>query len=146
MLVQSLALSRLDRCNSLLVGLLMQVIRALQLIQKSSSMAYLQSSKVHSCHSTAAFPPLASCSCPHKIYSHDACLQTQNSTSPSLPDDKGQNVELRVQLSLTHHPSRRMENKHQCCFLSWHPSGGTNFSRLSKLNNHPIVKHLIEHY
>ncbi|KAK3514057.1 hypothetical protein QTP70_002899 [Hemibagrus guttatus] len=84
-LVQSLVISRLDYCNSLLAGLPLNAIRPLQMIQNAAARLVFNLPKFSHNHPTAAFPPLASGSCTHQIQNTNACLQSQEWTSAILP-------------------------------------------------------------
>ncbi|KAK1798200.1 hypothetical protein P4O66_000693 [Electrophorus voltai] len=66
MLVQSLVISKLDNCNSLLAGLPLRAIKPLQLFQNAAAQLVFNRPKFTR-YSTAALPSLAPCSCTHQI-------------------------------------------------------------------------------
>ncbi|MCJ8746228.1 hypothetical protein PDJAM_G00139370 [Pangasius djambal] len=66
-LVQSLVISRLDYCNSVLAGLPLSAIRPLQLIQSAAARLVFNLPKFSHTTGIVTFSPLASCSSPHQI-------------------------------------------------------------------------------
>ncbi len=74
LLVQALAISRLDYCNAILAGLPLCTIKPLQMIQNAAAWLVFSEPKEGPCHTSLYLPALAPGCSSHQVQDTDACI------------------------------------------------------------------------